>query len=595
MYVHIYVSMHLGYFISPTKSSLFPTQRMIHLGFGIDAQSSYFITDKYRKKFQTFRSELLSRGTASRRDLQRWLGKCCHLRLVFPAQSLFTLRCRLLLPLCGENDDARRPLPREAMDEIRFWSFVDTHTDPIPFLLQQHVSMRLFTDASKYGWGAKLDLPSGPSTLRDYWSSNLFNFDICTKEGLAVLLALQSVEDSLHRRRVVVYTDNEGLVHAWEGLKSRSLELTGVLQSLFGFCLDARVSLKLVWIPTDENPADHPSRVLDRADSALTPRLRHLLWHCFGPFHFDLMALPSNALLDPSGRCLPFFARFPVPSSAGTNVFAQSPPCAAGLYVFPPFALITPVINLHCEWGGVESTLVLPVFPGRPADWMHILRPFVRDELVLCPPASSGVLRFPTSAGFSENLLPVPYGLSAFRCAFPLKPRVARPIPPPSLKVLLFSDSMMRPLEALSWPSPFRVLTHVCRGATLEQVVQQSLPFAPSCDIFLLHAGVNDASKISVEFDAHFESACRRAFASVTASFDQRKVLVSTICLTKSDAVNLRVASANRILRDQARANGWPVVSNDNVRFSDLSDTVHLNAAGTARVFRNLLLGLRSI
>ena len=206
--------------------------------------------------------------------------------------------------------EERKPIPPAVLEEIKFWSFVKTFTEPIPFLLQQHISLRLHTDASGFAWGVSADLPGGPLVLRDYWSSSLFGKDICAKEGLAVLFGLQAMEDRLFRRRVDVFVDNEGLVHAWNGLKARSIELVGVLQSLFLLTLDYRMALCLHWIPTDRNPADAPSRVLDRTDCMLTERLRCKLWSAFGPFAFDLMALPSNAFRGPSGRPLPFFSRF---------------------------------------------------------------------------------------------------------------------------------------------------------------------------------------------------------------------------------------------------------------------------------------------
>ena len=188
MYVALFVAMLLGYYISPTKSTLFPTQAMVHLGFGIDSEScSFSITEKYRAKFRKARQELLERKTANLNDLQSWVGKCNHLCLVFPGNSLFTMEVRRLMPGLGED---RRPLPQAALDEIEFWSFVDSVTEPVPWLLQQHVSLKLCTDASGYGWGATVSLPDGPVILQDYWASDLFHHDICCKEALAVLFAL---------------------------------------------------------------------------------------------------------------------------------------------------------------------------------------------------------------------------------------------------------------------------------------------------------------------------------------------------------------------------------------------------------------------
>ena len=596
MYVCVYVTMHLGYYISPTKSTLIPTQSMIHLGFGIDSRDqSYSITDKYRAKFRACRSALLERGTACLTDIQSWFGKCSHLKLVFPATALFTIHCRQLMSVL---DEERRPLPQEALEEIRFWSFVDTFTDPVPFLLHQHVSLSLYTDASGYAWGAQVNSPSGPAVFRDYWTTELLSHDICVKEALAVLFALQTIVDSLYRRRIDVYVDNEGLVLAWDGLKSRSLELTGVLQSLFLFSLDCRAHIKLIWVPTDKNPADAPSRELDRADSTLSFRLRRRLWECYGPFTFDLMALPSNVFTDPQGRPLPFFSRFPHPSAAGVNVFAQRPPSGQLLYVFPPFSMILALVGLLVEWGGVKVVIVLPLFPGKHPDWMASLRPFVQDELPLSAPGSSGVLRFPSKGGFGENLLPVPFGLSAFRCFFPPRsvPVASRLAAPRSVRVLVLADSMLRPLRAVSWPAPFLVAVHCFSGATFLQTLERGLHFSQhKCDILLFHAGVNDASRGGADFDSAFGASCRRALRAFPAHFAGAKLVLSTLCLTRSSDINIRVAAANKMLREVAREGGWFLVSNDNVHITDLSDTVHLNAAGTARVFSNFVNTLKFI
>ena len=595
MYALLYASMHLGYYISPTKSTIIPTQSMVHLGFGIDSRtSSYSITDKYRKKFQAYRVALLERGEANLTDLQSWFGKCSHLKLVFPATSLFTFNVRQLMSVFGED---RQPLPVEVMEEIRFWSFVDSYTEPVPFFLNQHVSLRLFTDASGFGWGAHFNLPSGPSSLRDYWTTELLGHDICVKEALAVLFGLQAIEGSLFRRRTDVFVDNQGLVLAWEGLKSRSLELTGVLKTLFLFCMDLRVHLKMIWIPTKKNLADGPSRELDRSDSTLSLRLRRRLWSVFGPFSFDLMALSSNVFARPDGSVLPFFSRFPHPRAAGVNVFAQRPPVGR-LYVFPPFNMIPPLINLFVEWGGVEVVLVLPFHQDRIPDWMGLLHPYIQDACLLAPPGGLGVLCFPSPSGFRENLLPVAFGIKAFRCLFPAKPvAVSAPlVSVKRLRVFIFSDSMLRPLRALAWPEPLGVVVRCFSGATLLQVLARCTPLsAMACDVVLLHAGVNDASRNVAAFDVGFAASCARLQEVLPTRFASARVVISTMCQTKSADMNLRVAAGNQMLREAALARGWSLMSNDNIQYDDLVDTVHLNASGTAKIFRNIVNTLKSM
>ena len=191
-------------------------------------------------------------------------------------------------------------------------------------------------------------------------------------------------------------------------------------------------------------------------------------------------------------------------------------------------------------------------------------------------------------------MLPLSYGLSAFRCRFPPQPVPSAPLVLPPVRVLAIADSMLRPISALSWPAPFRVVAHCHGGATLEEVVRRNLDVA-TCDVLLVHAGVNDVSRRSVDFEVSFGHACDRVVSAVSAAFPGSKVVISTVCQTKSAELNLRVAAANRLLRDLTRSQGWTLVSNDNIHYADLFDEVHLNGAGTARLYRNLLSGLKSL
>ena len=586
--------MHLGYFVSPTKSTVVPTQRMVHLGFGIDSKTStYFLTEKKRTKFRGLRDQLMSSKVATLKDIQRFVGKCNHLRLLFPASSLFTIRCRRLESSLLETPS---PLPPAVVDEIAFWTFVDSCTDPIPFRLQQHLTLRLFTDASGYGWGAQADLPSGRVVFRDYWTTKLLGNDICVKEALAVLFALQSISTFLQSRRIDVFVDNEGLVKAWSGLSSKSIELSDVLQSLFLFCVDFNISLKMTWVSTHENPADAPSRALHRSDSLLAERLRKRLWSCYGPFSFDLLALPSNVFRDPSGGALPFFSPSPVRSSAGVNVFAQSAPSGM-LYAFPPFAIITPLINLFIEWGSVSVVVVLPSFPGRRPTWLALLSPYILDLCTLSSASDVDVLGLPSPLGYNGNCLPLGFGLSAYRCRFPSRPSPPTPLPLPPVRVFAFSGSMLRPFVGLHWPSPFVVVVESMSGARLRAVIECALRrlSSSSSGVLLFHAGVNDALRIVQGFERGFRESCDFAARAFRGPLHGFRVVCSLACQTKVADINQRVAVANLLLREFADQEGWVVISNDNIHYSDLADDVHLNASGVAKIFRNILQALRSL
>ena len=589
------MSMRLGYYVSHNKSELLPTQRLVHLGYGIDNSiGAYFITDKHRNKFRARRDSLLLTKAASLLDLQSFVGKCNHLRLVFPAVSLFTIHCRRFMSSLG---DSPSPLPKDVLDEIAFWSFVDSVTQPIPFRHQRHASISLSSDASGYAWGAQIETPGGPLVLRDYWTAECMPSDICVKEGLAVLLALSSIVDSVRDHRVDVYSDNHALTQAWSGLKCSSSDLAGVLRSLFLICCEYNLSVKMIWIPSEVNVADAPSRLLRRSDAALVPSLRRQLWDTFGPFSIDLMALPSNAFRRPSGALIPFFSPTPLPSSAGANVFSQERPYGVA-YAFPPFVMVPALIRLLQEWGSVDVVLVLPFREfGVPA-WSSSLSPFVLDRVDLFSPGSIGVLSYPSQQGFQPNSSPSSFGLAAVRFRFPPSFPRFRPLLSVRYKILIVSDSVLRPLKNLRWPSPFAVNCACISGARFSTAVEVLLRMSDErmFDALLIHAGVNDVSSSSgdsVVSATSLESSLESSLNRLSIHRPSSRILLSSVCPSRKSSYNVNIAIVNNLFREAASANGWRYVSNDIVLFGDLKDDVHLNASGVAKIFRSLLHSLR--
>ena len=214
--------------------------------------------------------------------------------------------------------------------------------------------------------------------------------------------------------------------------------------------------------------------------------------------------------------------------------------------------------------------------------------------MLLCKAGSVGSLLFPSSSGFLPNLLPLAFSLSAFRCVFPPSPSPPPPLPPPpALDVLIVADSMFRPFERLTWPSPYRVTMRSISGATLATVVRRCVSFSPSFRVVVIHAGVNDASRGSASLEHDFRAACESASGALVSRFPGARIAFSLACLSSSEPLNLKIAAVNSIVRDVSQAHGLAVISNDNIQFSDLTDTVHLNAVGTARLQRNVLDYLR--
>ena len=122
-----------------------------------------------------------------------------------------------------------------------------------------------------------------------------------------------------------------GLTHLFRLLSS--------ISALFRFRPLMYVHLALHFTGSDANSAVVPSRSLSLQDSKLSQETWTLVQERFGGssgHSVDLMALGlrSNVQPHPSGSPLLFFSPFPVPGSAGVNLFAQLP-LVASLFSSP--------------------------------------------------------------------------------------------------------------------------------------------------------------------------------------------------------------------------------------------------------------------
>jgi hypothetical protein len=136
-----------------------------------------------------------------------------------------------------------------------------------------------------------------PITLRDYWDPDDLPKPIVIKEDLALHHTLSAAVSYLRNKRVDAHTDSLTLVRAWKNQGGKSLNLTSVLTTISDLSLRHNIGLTLCHVPSKENLADTPSRVLSEADCMLARSPWHHLERHWGPHTIDLMSLDSNAQL----------------------------------------------------------------------------------------------------------------------------------------------------------------------------------------------------------------------------------------------------------------------------------------------------------
>lgn len=120
------------------------------------------------------------------------------------------------------------------------------------------------------------------------------------------------------------------------------------------------------YIPSEQNPADAPSRCLFSSDSKLSDDLWQIVLKEFGGnegHSCDLMALDSNVTKDLLGNPLPRFTPRSSPGSSGVNLFSQDLGLSKVImrrpYVFLPILLTGPIVRFLQNFGQSRTILVV--------------------------------------------------------------------------------------------------------------------------------------------------------------------------------------------------------------------------------------------
>lgn len=301
----------------------------------------------------------------------------------------------------------------ELRKEIIYWRFLDTWQGRLPWFDERHLVLQFFVDASNSGWGGVvLCHVKDPITLRDYWGPDDLSKPIVIKEALALLHTLSAAAPSLSNNRVDAHMDGLTLVRAWKNQGGKSTDLTRVIKSIFDLSLRFNIGLMLCHVPSKENLADILSRVLFDADCMLANFPWSALERRWGPHTVDLMSLDSNVQKDPDGTALRHFSPWPTPNSAGVNLFAQTLQVDDNAYVFPPIAVIGPILRFLLS-SRCRFTIVIPdMFPRR--FWWPMVNGHALDTVRLGVKTQPDILLFPTRTGVFESR-PLDWDLWAFR------------------------------------------------------------------------------------------------------------------------------------------------------------------------------------
>lgn len=421
LYLTCTVLIILGYTLGLNKSVLIPQTLLLYLGMCVDSKLQAFIIPEEKKhKFAEVRERLLSCDARIPLNmLQRFMGKCISFSLAFPGAKFYIREISAAIGLATRKGDSSLPaLPPLVEEELKFWRFLDTWSKHILWRSEKHAALTVSTDASLNRWAAVIHFGAHELTFGDFWEEDLLPQSINVKEFWAVAKMLESLPPELSDCRLDVRVDNQSVIHSWQGRGPRSKEMLQIAKRIFNLVTARNLQMTMHYVPSASNPADWFTRQSHGSDAMLSPEFWSRVQQHFGGetgHTFDLMALDSNAMRDADGFPLPHFTPFPTPGSSGVNVFCQDLSRFDGIsenaYVFPPFALIAPLLRFVQEQRAVV-TIIVPTLSPLPS-WWPMLKIMTSSMFVLAERGETKALLFSSRRGFVPR--EIAFGLRACR------------------------------------------------------------------------------------------------------------------------------------------------------------------------------------
>ena len=298
----------------PSKGQFLIAEQILHdhLGYRVDIPANLLsIPERRCAKVRQLAVALKCNSARNRRLvdsklLQQFCGVACSMTRAVPAARL---RLRSLYDCTALN----RPLSRlncTALHDLTFWAQL-TGTSPdngVP-LFQSPTSKVLYTDASGgIGWGGVMPaepvqralcraharmpgadaqqlhaaagvacpayLHQGSSICAGYWDTDLMDLHVTWKELRAFHRAIRVWGRQLSGARVLLFCDNQAVCSLLRHGTSRSALLMAELRVVWQLLVDLEIKIDPIYIRSEDNPADLPSRRQDSSDWTFRPRMR---------------------------------------------------------------------------------------------------------------------------------------------------------------------------------------------------------------------------------------------------------------------------------------------------------------------------------
>ena len=140
---------------------------------------------------------------------------------------------------------------------------------------------------------------------------------------LAIKMLVQNLDISSRPTVIRIHVDNMRCVYGYQNYGCRSQYLNSIIKYLFDWQIKNSVRLEMVYVKTDDNLADAPSRFIDLdSELCITPALLHQIEQRFRlKFTLDGCASTGTQITCLSGLKLPFCSRYVEDDSSYVNFF----------------------------------------------------------------------------------------------------------------------------------------------------------------------------------------------------------------------------------------------------------------------------------
>ena len=360
--VHINITLNLlislGFFPNYEKSSLIPSQSIIHLGFKFDTSNmTISVPEEKIIKIRSFANKLLSQPT-SLRLLTSFIGLSVSLNNAFSLspcyyRNLQFLQCQYIKS--SYDWDSLVQLDQSSIQNLLWWSNCPHSLSPSPLKFPEPV-LTLSTDASKSGWGGVL---SSGETVSGLWSSQESQKHINLLELKAIYFCILSFLSLLSEKSISILCDNQTSVCYFNktgGTHSKDLCSLAIKIRLTLF--QNNIYAKAFHIAGVRNTAaDKCSRETNLLEYFLNKEtFSSLITHIKFPLTLDLFASRLTAQLPE------YVSRFYDPFSKTINAFSFKWP--HNVYIFPPINLVSRVVEKFINDQVEDSLLITPAWSG---------------------------------------------------------------------------------------------------------------------------------------------------------------------------------------------------------------------------------------